>query len=154
MDQPDSKNPRRYPEHPHVGVGGLVIINESLLLIHRKYEPNAGCWSIPGGHVDVGESIEAAIEREILEETGLKTKADKVAAVLNKIMRDKEGNIEYHYVLVDFFMKLDSSNEDTNYPHVQAASDALDAKFVPFSELNDYKITETLCELLKRLNLI
>lgn len=145
---------RHYPIRPHVGVGVMMVrhINKipHLLLIKRKYNPDAGFWSIPGGHLDLGEKVEDAAAREAQEETGIKTKITKLAGIINKIMYDESGKIEYHYVLINFF--VEQIEGDINQPP-KAADDALDAKFVPFDDLKNYQLTESLIELLKRLKI-
>jgi len=141
---------RHYPVRPHIGVGVMMVRDNHLLLIKRKYNPDAGYWSIPGGHLDLGERVEHAAVREAHEETGLKTKITKLAGIINKIMYDDDGKIEYHYVLINYF--VEQIEGDPNQPP-NAADDALDAKFVPFNELKNYKLTESLVELLKRLKI-
>ncbi|MFX0022233.1 MAG: NUDIX hydrolase [Candidatus Hermodarchaeota archaeon] len=141
---------RKYPIRPHIGVGILLIRDDHLLLVKRKYNPDAGYWSIPGGHLDLGERVETAAEREAYEETGFKVKISKLAGIINKIMYDGKGEIEYHYVLINYFVK--QVGGDPNQPP-KAADDALDAKFVSFDQLKDYKLTESLIELLKQLRI-
>jgi 8-oxo-dGTP diphosphatase len=145
---------RHYPVRPHIGVGVMMVreINKisHLLLVKRKYNPDAGYWSIPGGHLDLGERVEHAAVREAYEETGFKTKVTKLAGIINKIMHDHEGKIEYHYVLINYF--VEQIEGDPNQPP-KAADDALEAKFVPFEELKNYQLTESLVELLKRLKI-
>jgi len=141
---------RKYPIRPHVGVGILLIRNNNLLLIKRKYDPDAGFWSIPGGHVELGEKVQEAAEREGFEETGFKVKVTKLAGVIDKIMYDIEGKIEYHYVLINFFVEQIVGNP--NQPPA-AASDALEANFVPFEELKNYILTKPLTQLLKQLKI-
>ena len=141
---------RKYPIRPHVGVGVLLIRNHDLLLIKRKYDPDADFWSIPGGHVELGEKVQEAAEREGYEETCFKVKVTKLAGVIDKIMYDKDGKIEYHYVLINFFVEQIAGNP--NQPP-KAASDALEAKFVPFEELKNYVLTSSLIQLLKQLKI-
>ncbi|MBY8985940.1 MAG: NUDIX hydrolase [Candidatus Lokiarchaeota archaeon] len=141
---------RRYPIRPHVGVGILLIRDKHLLLIKRKYNPDAGYWSIPGGHVDLGEEVEIAAEREAFEETGFKVKVSKLAGIIDKIMFDDDMKIEYHYVLLNFF--VEQIEGDDNQAPI-ADDDALDAKFVPFNELKDYQLTVSLIKLLKQLKI-
>ena len=145
---------RHYPSFPHIGVGVMMVRNideiPHLLLIKRKYNPDAGYWSIPGGHLDLGEKVQDAAVREAFEETGFKTKISKLAGIIDKIMYDKEGNIEYHYVLINYF--VEQIEGDPNQPPV-ADDDALDAKFVPFEEIRNYQLTISLIELLKQLKI-
>ncbi|MHA1195478.1 MAG: NUDIX hydrolase [Promethearchaeota archaeon] len=141
---------RRYPVRPHVGVGILLIRDNSLLLVKRKFDPDAGYWSIPGGHIELGERVEHAAEREGFEETGIKVKISKLAGIIDKIMRDDNGEIIYHYVLINYF--VDQVEGDPNQ-EPRAQDDALEAKFVPFEDLKNYKLTDSLIELLKKLKI-
>jgi len=141
---------RRYPIRPHVGVGILLVRDKHLLLIKRKYNPDAGYWSIPGGHLDLGEKAEKAAEREGFEETGFKVKVTKLAGIIDKIMHDDDGKIEYHYVLLNFF--VEQIEGDENQAPVPD-DDALDARFVLFEQLKNYKLTESLIELLEQLKI-
>ena len=141
---------RRYPIRPHVGVGILLIRDNHLLLVKRKYNPDAGYWSIPGGYLVLGERVKIAAEREGFEETGFKVKVTKLAGIIDKIMYDDLGKIEYHYVLINYFVEQIEGKSDQP---PKAASDALEAKFVPFEELKKYKLTESLIELLKQLKI-
>jgi 8-oxo-dGTP diphosphatase len=141
---------RKYPVRPHVGVGILLIRDSTLLLVKRKYDPDAGYWSIPGGHLDLGEKVQDAAEREGFEETGLKVKVTKLAGIIDKIMYDNDGKIEYHYVLINYF--VEQVEGDLNQPP-EADDDALEAKFVPFEDLKNYILTKSLIELLKQLKI-
>jgi len=141
---------RKYPIRPHVGVGILLVRNETLLLVKRKFDPDAGYWAIPGGHLDLGEKVEEAAEREAYEETGFIVKVSKLAGIIDKIMYDDGGKVEYHYVLINYFVEqIEGDNNQEPIPD----TDALDAKFVPFGELKDYNLTESLIELLKQLRI-
>ena len=141
---------RRYPVRPHVGVGVLLVRDNRLLLIKRKYNPDAGYWSIPGGHLDLEEKVEVAAEREALEETGFKVKVTRLAGIIDKIMYDDEGKIEYHYVLLNYF--VEQIEGDIDQPP-KAKDDALEAKFVPFNQLKNFQLTESLIELLRQLKI-
>ena len=141
---------RKYPIRPHVGVGIMLVRNETLLLVKRKFDPDAGYWSIPGGHLELGERTEAAAEREGFEETGFKVKVSRLAGIIDKIMHDDEGKIEYHYVLINYFVEqVDGNIDQAPIPD----SDALDAKFVDFNKLKEYNLTDSLVELLKQLKI-
>ena len=141
---------RKYPIVPLVGVGVLLTRDNSLLLVKRKFDPDAGYWAIPGGHLDLGERVEYAAEREAYEETGFIVKVSKLAGIIDKIMYDESGKVEYHYVLINYF--VEQIEGDKNHDPVPN-SDALDAKFVPFDELKDYILTDSLIELLKQLKI-
>jgi 8-oxo-dGTP diphosphatase len=141
---------RKYPVRPHIGVGILLIRGNTLLLVKRKYNPDAGYWSIPGGHLDLGEKVQVAAEREGFEETGFKVRVTKLAGIIDKIMYDKDGKIEYHYVLINYFVEqIEGEINQAPVPD----DDALDAKFVPFDELKEYKLTDSLIELLTQLKI-
>ncbi|MFX0058632.1 MAG: NUDIX hydrolase [Candidatus Hodarchaeota archaeon] len=141
---------RQYPIVPLVGVGILLIRNQTLLLVKRKFNPDAGYWSIPGGHVDLGEKVIDAAEREGFEETGFKVRVIKLAGIIDKIMYDTKGKIEYHYVLINYFVE---QIEGDPYQQPIPDTDVLEAKFVNFDDLKTYKLTESLIELLKQLRI-
>jgi mutator protein MutT len=93
---------RKYPDRPYVGVGAVIVQDGKVLLVKRKYEPLAGQWSLPGGAVEVGETLEACLVRELLEETGLEVSVGPVIEVFDRITHDDEGRVLYHFALVDY----------------------------------------------------
>ncbi len=95
---------REYPLAPLVGVGALICRPETgqVLLIQRGREPNKGLWSLPGGLVDVGESLTAAVVREVAEETGLTVQPGPFIATFEPIVRDAQGRVRFHYVVLDY----------------------------------------------------
>ena len=100
-----SRSRREYPEHPLVGVGGLIHANGAILLIKRKFEPNKGRWSLPGGLLEVGEDPADGARREVREEVGLEVETEGLFQVANEVVRDDRGKIRYHFVLIDYLMK-------------------------------------------------
>ena len=134
---------REYPEHPILGVGGIIFQNESVLLIKRGREPALGQWSIPGGMVELGETLQAAVIREILEETGIRVDPLALVKVLDRIFRDKEGRVTYHYVLVDFLCRPTEGE-------VRPGSDASDARFVPVADLASLNMIPVTCEVIQQ----
>jgi ADP-ribose pyrophosphatase YjhB (NUDIX family) len=100
------KEERRYPRHPLLGVGALILDADRILMAERGGEPLKGWWSIPGGLVETGESLDAAIRREVREETGLDVQPLGVVQIFERIMRDAGGAAEYHYVLIDYFCRI------------------------------------------------
>jgi 8-oxo-dGTP diphosphatase len=124
---------RRYPERPLLGVGAVVFDAGKILLIERGKEPLKGWWTVPGGLVEAGERLEAAVRRETLEETGLQVKPVEVAALFQRIMPDLEGRTEFHYVIVDFLCELEAGT-------VQAASDVADAGWFTLEETKGLKM--------------
>ena len=137
---------RLYPEKPIVGVGALIREGERYLLIRRASEPDAGLWSIPGGLVEVGERAAEAAAREALEETGLEVEIVDILGIVDKIVRDDEGRVKYHFVIVDYVATPIGGS-------LKPSSDALDARWVKAGELPGYELSPTLVELLKRVNL-
>src|SRR5437899_12859334 len=97
---------RQYPEHPIVGVGAVIIENKKILMMRRATEPLKGEWSLPGGVVELGETLADAVKREVREETGFKIEVDEVTAVLDRIFPDHSGKTEYHYVLIEYFCRI------------------------------------------------
>ncbi|MBS1857553.1 MAG: NUDIX hydrolase, partial [Acidobacteria bacterium] len=101
-----SEADRRYPKRPLVGVGALIFQRGRILMAQRGKEPLKGWWSLPGGAVEAGETLDAAIRREVLEETGLMVEPLRIHEVFERILRDAEGAAEYHYVLIDYICRI------------------------------------------------
>ena len=101
-----SEADRRYPARPLVGVGALIFRRDRILMAQRGKEPLKGWWSLPGGALELGESLEAAVCREVLEETGLEVEPVKLFEVFERIIRDATGAPEYHYVLIDYVCRV------------------------------------------------
>ncbi len=137
---------RLYPEKPIIGVGALIREGERYLLIRRASEPDAGLWSIPGGLVEVGERAAESAAREALEETGLEVEIVDVLGVVDKIVRDENGRVKYHFVIVDYIATPTGGS-------LKPSSDALDARWVKADEIPEYELSPTLVELLRRVNL-
>ncbi len=96
---------REYPEYPFVGVGALIHRGGKILLIKRRFEPNKGRWSLPGGLVEKGEKVEEAVLREVREELGIGVTLEGLMGIANEIIQDENGLVKYHYVLVDFLAR-------------------------------------------------
>ena len=97
---------RSYPEYPMPGVGAVIVRDGKVLLIRRGSEPLKGQWSLPGGLIELGETARQAVAREVEEETGLEITSATVIETVDRIVRDREGRIEYHYVLLDYFCRV------------------------------------------------
>jgi 8-oxo-dGTP diphosphatase len=119
---------RAYPDRPFVGVGAVILQGEQVVLIKRRFEPLAGQWSLPGGAVDVGETLAECVGREMLEETGLVVEVGPVIEIFDSIVRDDDGRVRFHYVLVDYLCRPIGGA-------LTAGSDVADAVFVHPSEL-------------------
>jgi len=124
---------RPYPDRPFVGVGAVVLDGSRVLLVKRGQAPLKGHWSLPGGAVETGETLEQAVTREVLEETGVAIEVGPIVEVLDRISRDVEGRVEHHYVLVDFVARPTGGV-------LQGASDADDAAWVALADLARYEV--------------
>jgi 8-oxo-dGTP diphosphatase len=108
------KEQRRYPGRPLVGAGAVVHRTGKVLLVKRRNSPNQGRWALPGGLVELGETTEGAAEREVLEETGLRVAIEGLIDVQTDIHKDSVGEIEYHFVLVDYSALSESGDVTLN----------------------------------------
>ncbi|HEX8950313.1 MAG TPA: NUDIX hydrolase [Polyangia bacterium] len=134
---------RRHPDAPVVAVGVLLLDGDRVLLVQRARPPQAGRWTVPGGGVEVGETLEEAALRELAEETGLGCTLGPVVEVLDRVVRDEAGRVEYHYVILDF---VGSAPTGT----LRAASDSADARWVPIAELDAWQTTDGLAPVIRR----
>ena len=125
---------RRYPKHPLVGVGAILIRRDRILMAQRGKEPLKGWWSLPGGALETGESLNDAVCREALEETGLIIRPLSVFEIFERIIRDAQGAAEYHYVVIDYICRVTGGT-------LQAADDASQVAWVARSKLPAYRIT-------------
>jgi 8-oxo-dGTP diphosphatase len=126
---------RQYPDRPFVGIGAVIVDGGKVLLVKRGSEPLKGEWSLPGGAVEVGETLEACVVREMQEETGLDVDVGPVIEVFDRITYDDGGRVQFHYVLVDYLCRPRAGR-------LQAGSDVDDARFVAPADLAAYKLTE------------
>lgn len=134
---------REYPSAPLVGVGAIIVEGGRVLLVQRGHAPALGKWSIPGGLVDVGETVEAAARREVAEECGLDVRLHGLVGVVDRIVRDAAGRVQYHYVLVDF---LGTPAGGTARP----GSDAAGLRWVTPDELVGLDTTQGLEPMIRR----
>lgn len=134
---------REYPDSPVVGVGAIIIKDGKVLIVKRGKEPGYGRWSIPGGAVHLGEKLARAVEREVLEETGLVVEAGEVVEVYEPVVRDSEEKVQYHYVLIDFMCRYVSGE-------LKPESDIQDAVMAEPSELYKYDLPPATAALLHK----
>jgi 8-oxo-dGTP diphosphatase len=142
--------PREYPARPIVGVGAVVLVepgaprpgsatagraSAGVVLVRRRYEPLAGRWSLPGGALDVGETLAAGVAREVAEETGLTVRVGPVVDVLDRIVFDPDRRVRYHFVLVDYLCRPIGGQ-------LRAASDAMDVAVADVAGLEGFALTE------------
>jgi mutator protein MutT len=143
-ETPDAgKMKREYPDRPIVGVGAVIIDRGRVLLVKRGSPPMLGQWTIPGGVVEVGETLRSAAEREAREETGLTVQAGEVIEVIDRILPDESGRPQYHYVLVDFLCAVVEGE-------ASAGSDAADAAWATEHELEKFKLEKKALEVIRK----
>jgi len=139
---------RRLPRTPVPAVSALIVDGDKILLIRRGSAPAIGKWAAPGGAVELGETAEQAVKREVFEETGLEIEVGKIAGLSDIIVTDEDnGRIRYHYFLVSFFATAVGGQ-------LTASSDAVEARWVPLSEVRGYDVTKTLIARLEENGLI
>jgi ADP-ribose pyrophosphatase YjhB (NUDIX family) len=124
---------REFPEVPLVGVGAIIIEDERVLLVKRAHPPLQAQWSIPGGVLEVGELVREAAVREAMEETGLMVEPGELLGVYDRILRNPEKRVQYHYVLIDFLCRRTGGE-------LLAASDAAEARWFTPAELPALKL--------------
>ena len=130
---------REYPDAPIAGVGAVIVraipgTGQQVLLIRRGQEPLKGEWSLPGGAVELGETLEEAVCREVLEETGLIVETVDVVQAFDRISRDAEKRVRYHYVLIDFLCRLKAGSAPPEV--IVCASDALEGRWAGPGDLD------------------
>jgi len=132
---------RLHPDRPIVSVGAVVIDGDRVLLVKRGQPPLEGQWSLPGGAVEVGETLDDALVREVREETCLDVRVGPVVDVLDRITRDAGGRVEYHYVIIDYLCRLVGGS-------LACASDADEARWVARGDLGSYALTVKVTEVI------
>jgi ADP-ribose pyrophosphatase YjhB (NUDIX family) len=125
---------RHYPNRPIVGVGAVVFSGDAVLLAQRGQEPGLGQWSLPGGGVELGESLIDAVIREIREEVSVTIKVGGLVGIFDRIFRDRENRVKYHYIIVDYWGWIVSG-------HPVAGSDASAIRLVPLESVNTFETT-------------
>jgi mutator protein MutT len=134
---------RVYPERPIVGVGAVIVDGGRVVLVRRRFEPLAGEWSLPGGALELGETLEQGTAREMLEETGLVVEVGPVIEVFDRIMFDDDRRVRYHFVLVDYLCWPLSGE-------LRPGSDVEDAVVAPPEDLGGYRLTAKAAAVIER----
>jgi mutator protein MutT len=133
---------REYPDAPLVGVGAIIIEQDRVMLVKRAHPPLAGEWSIPGGALEIGETLRQAAAREALEETGIVVEVGELLGVYDRILRDADGRVRYHYVLIDFLCRRIAGEP-------QSAGDAAEARWFTRGEVSRLPLAEDTAEVIK-----
>jgi len=137
---------RKYPDRPLVAVGAVILDDDRVLLVQRGQEPLKGEWSLPGGVVELGETLEAALAREVREETSLDVIVGPVVEVLDSIRRDASGRAEYHYIIIDYACRLRAGTSTV----ASRGTDAADVRWVAVADLEHYGVTATAIAVIRK----
>jgi len=135
---------RRYPERPFVAVGTIVVREGCVLLARRGKEPSYGLWSLPGGAVDLGERLKDAAARETREECGIEIELTDVLEVVERMVRDPDGRVQFHYVIVDYLARWTSGD-------LAASLEVLEARWVAPEDFPQYELTRGTAEVVLRM---
>ena len=135
---------REYPKRPMVGVGAVIKKGNSVLVVRRTHEPGKGYWSIPGGLVELGETVREALKREVEEEVGMQVEIDKLLDVVDNIVYDSRGKPRFHYVLVDYLV---------HPKQVIRQLDPSRTRWVAGNELRKLRLTRTARTLLRNVGI-
>lgn len=134
---------RDYPERPLVGVGAVIIDGGRAVVVRRAREPLRGEWSVPGGVLELGETLRQCCAREAVEETGLVVEPGPVLEVFDRILPDREGRTQYHYVLIDFLCRPVAGE-------LRAGGDAAEARWMSQAELARISISDSAVEVIRK----
>jgi ADP-ribose pyrophosphatase YjhB (NUDIX family) len=143
VTDPPSLDTRRYPDRPFAGVGAVIVDDGKVVLIRRRFDPLKGQWSLPGGAVELGETLESSVAREMLEETGLEVEVGPVIEVFDRITLDDDGRVRYHYILVDYLCWPRGGG-------LRAGSDVDAAVLVDPAALGEYHLTAKATAVIER----
>jgi mutator protein MutT len=134
---------REYPDTPLVGVGAIIIDEDRVVLVKRGHAPLQGKWSIPGGVLEVGETLRKAVVREVREETGLTIEPGELLGVFERVLPDDQGRMRYHYVLIDFLCRRVTGE-------LSAADDAEQARWFQRHELAGLELARETEEVIRK----
>lgn len=134
---------RHFPDRPVVSVGAVIAAAGRVVLIKRGQPPLQGEWSLPGGVVEVGETLQRAVAREVLEETGLSVRVGPMVEVLDRLQHAGDGRVEYHFVIIDYLCWPETDG-------LVSGSDAADVRWVKVEDLPAYHLTEAATAVIHR----
>jgi mutator protein MutT len=135
---------RTYTDRPIVAVGAVVVRDGCVLLARRGRAPSYGLWSLPGGAVELGERVQDAVQREIREECGIEIEVTDVFEVFERLVRDAEGKVQYHYVILDYVATWASGEPG-------ASDEVLETRWVRPEDFRDYEMTKGTADVVLRM---
>ncbi|MFB3820173.1 MAG: NUDIX hydrolase [Candidatus Methylomirabilales bacterium] len=135
---------RTYPDRPILAVGAIVVRDGAVLLARRGKAPSYGLWSLPGGAVDLGERIKDAVCREIAEECGIRIEVTDVVEVFERLVRDADGRVQYHYVILDYLARWQDGEPG-------ASDEVLESRWVAPADFPQYEMTKGTAEVILRM---
>jgi 8-oxo-dGTP diphosphatase len=138
---------REYPHTPIVGVAAVVLRDVDVLLIRRGREPMLGAWSLPGGALELGETTAEGVKREVFEETGVRVRPVEIVATLDRIVRDDDGRVRFHYVLVEWLCVAEGDSSE-----LVCGDDAAEARWVGRGDIHsqEYDLGASTLDVIKR----
>ncbi|MER2598984.1 MAG: NUDIX hydrolase [Caldilineales bacterium] len=127
--------PREYPDYPLPAVAAVILHHDSVLLVQRGREPARGLWGLPGGAVELGETVQTALRREVREECGLEIEIGPLLAVFEPMQQDADGRLRFHYVVLDYLASPRGGE-------LRAGDDAAQVRWLPLTELDAWPVPE------------
>ena len=143
-------NKRIYPTFPIPSVGAVILDRDRVLLVRRGQAPAKGKWTFPGGVVELGESPEEALIREVKEECNLLITVIGVIEIVSKVIRDEHNIIKYHYIIIDYLARCQTYDELPGYKiPLQPGTDVMDVRWIPLQEVIKYELTEGILPIIR-----
>jgi 8-oxo-dGTP diphosphatase len=139
----EPEDTRAYPARPIVGVGGVIVAQGRTLLIRRGHPPLKGEWSIPGGTLELGETLQQGARREVMEETGIEVRVGELIEIFDRVFRDEEGRIQYHFVIADYLCEAVSGE-------ARAGGDVTAVVWAREEELEKFSLTPAATRVLRK----
>ena len=134
---------RTYPDRPLLGVGAIIVQADRVLLVRRAHPPLQGEWSIPGGLVETGETTKEAVIREVREETGLHIEPVRLVEVFERILRDRDSRVQYHFVLIDYLCRPVSGE-------AQPGSDVTEVQWAKLDEVESLRVAPETFQVIRK----